>query len=96
MRSKRLDFGVQVMHFDADFLQVVGQVLGHALGQRRHQHALAGATRLRISATRSSTWPLVGRISTCGIDQAGRADDLLDDLRRVLQLVRAGRGAWCR
>ena len=27
-----------------------------------------------------------------GVDQAGRADDLLDDLGRTLELVRARRG----
>ena len=36
----RLDVGVQVAHLDAVFVEVFGQVLGHALGQRRDQHAL--------------------------------------------------------
>ena len=38
-----LHFGVQVVDLDAQLLQIVGQVLGHALGQRGHQHALAVA-----------------------------------------------------
>ena len=29
------------MHLDAHLLQVIGQILGHLLGQRRHQHPLA-------------------------------------------------------
>ena len=37
----RLDVGVEVAHLDADVLVVVGEVLGHLLGERRHQHALA-------------------------------------------------------
>ena len=37
------------------------------------------AARVRISARRSSIWPLTGRISTCGVDEAGGADDLFDD-----------------
>ena len=38
----RLDVRVDVAHLDADVLIVVGQILGHLLGERRHQHALAG------------------------------------------------------
>ena len=49
--------------------------------------------RSRISASRSSIWPLTGRISTCGIDEAGGADDLLDDdAGGARELVGAGRG----
>ena len=38
---ERVDLGVQVLDLDAHLAQVVGQVLGHALGQRRHQRPLA-------------------------------------------------------
>ena len=49
--------------------------------------------RSRISARRSSIWPLTGRISTCGIDEAGGADDLLDDdAGGAGEFVGAGRG----
>ena len=37
----RVDVGMQVAHLDAVLVEVVGEVLGHPLGQRRHQHALA-------------------------------------------------------
>ena len=37
------------------------------------------ATRSRISASRSSTWPSTGFITSLGIDEPGRPDDLLDD-----------------
>ena len=40
---QRVDLGVQVVRADAHLLQVVGQVLGHLLRQRRDQHALAAA-----------------------------------------------------
>ena len=80
------------MHLDAHLLQVVGQVLGHLLGQRGDQRALArlgarcGSRRAgRRSAPRSGDLDL-------GIEHAGRADDLLDDRRAVLVLVRARRG----
>src|SRR5690606_3849792 len=36
-----VNLGVQVMDFDAHFEQVIGQVLGHALGQRGDERALA-------------------------------------------------------
>ena len=38
---ERLDVGVQVAHPHAELLVVLRQVLGHPLGQRRDQHALA-------------------------------------------------------
>ena len=44
---QRVDLGVQVVGADAHLLQVVGQVLGHLLGQRRHQHALAAVRPAR-------------------------------------------------
>ena len=43
----RLDVGVQVAHAHAVLLEIVRQVLGHALRQRRDQHALAEPRRAR-------------------------------------------------
>ena len=45
--SQGVDLGVQVAHPDPVLQQVVGEVLGHPLGQRRDQHALValGAQR---------------------------------------------------
>ena len=63
---ERLNLGMHVAAFHADFGVVAGQVFGHALGQRGDQHALVLAARSRISASRSSIWPLMGRISTGG------------------------------
>ena len=37
-----VDVGVHVAHADALFVQVFGQVLGHALGQHGDEHAVAG------------------------------------------------------
>src|SRR5690606_41880366 len=36
---ERVDVAVQVAHLHAEFLVVLRQVLGHALGERRHEHA---------------------------------------------------------
>ena len=52
-------------------------------------------SRWRISSSRSSTWPAHRADLDLGIDQAGRADDLLDDdALRQLQLELAP--AWPR
>ena len=50
------------------------------------------STRRRHSFMRSSIWLRVSRTSTCRIDDAGRAHDLLDDARRVRALVVARGG----
>ena len=41
----RLDVRVQIAHLHAVLLQVFGEILRHALGQRRDQHALAARRR---------------------------------------------------
>ena len=41
----RLDVGVQIAHAHAVLVQILGQILGHALGQRRDQHALSELRR---------------------------------------------------
>ena len=48
-------------------MHVFGQVLGHALGQRRDQHAAAAwATTAAAFGIRSSTWLSVGRMMQTG------------------------------
>ena len=89
---ERLDVGVQVAHAHAEVVVVLGQVLGHALGERRDQHALAlrGAHAdlreqvVHLALHRAHLDP--------GVDQAGGADHLLDHhAARLLQLVGPGR-----
>ncbi len=64
---ERVDLAVQVAHADAELEQVVGEVLGHLLGERGDEHPLVALdARPLISATRSSIWPLVGRTITSG------------------------------
>ena len=74
-------------------LQVVGQVLGHLLGQGRDERPLAALDR-------ASGSPRAGRRSGLGradrdrrVDHAGRPDELLDDALAALELVRPGRRA---
>ena len=79
---------MQIAHFDVHFAQIGGQALGHLFGQRRDQYAIAFARGLDdLGDQRSSTCPAGGANVDFGIEQAGRADDLLDDLPRVFQFV---------
>ena len=88
---ERVDVRVQVPDAHAQLLVVLRQVLGHALRQRRHEHALAArGDRAESPPSRSSTWPCDRPHVDGRIDQARRPDDLLDDdAARLLQLVRA-------
>ena len=64
---ERLDVGVEVPAAHADLREVVRQLFGHPLGQRRDEDALvARRPRSRTTPSRSSTWPLTGRISITG------------------------------
>ena len=51
------------------------------------------SARSRISPSRSSIWLVVGPDVDLGVDEAGRADDLLDDVlgRAPLEVARRGR-----
>ena len=44
---ERVDLAVEVRDLDAQLVEVVGEVLGHLLGQRRDQHALAALDAAR-------------------------------------------------
>ena len=80
------------MGLDAHLHQVVGQVLGHLFGERGHQDPLA-AVRPRPDLVDEVVHLAFRRPHLhLGVEQAGGADDLLDDLLTVLVLPRAGRG----
>ena len=75
---QRIDIGVEVAHLHAELLVILRQVLGHPLGQRRHQHALA-ACRTRADLPEQIVDLPADRTDVDRrIDQAGRPDDLLD------------------
>ena len=88
---ERVDLGVEVARAHARLEQVVGQVLGHLLRQRRHEHPLA--CLLAPADLVQEVVDLVLRRPQLdlGVDDAGRADDLLGDVRRVAELERPGR-----
>ena len=75
-------------------LQVVGQVLGHLLGEGRDQRALAALDPHADLLEQVVDLALGRPDRDRRVDDAGRADELLDDLlAAALQLVRPGRRA---
>ena len=82
----RVDVRVQVLHPHPGIGQVIGQVLGHLLGQGGHENAPGSRHRL-LDARQQVVDLSLGRVDgDIGIHQAGRPNDLLDHLRRVLLL----------
>ena len=88
---QRFDLRVQVVRADAHLLQVVGQVLGHLLRQRRHQHPLFPLDT-NLDLLQQVIDLMLRRLHfDRRVEQARRPHELLDDLRADLVLVRAGR-----
>jgi len=81
-----VDVGVQVLHSDAGISQVVGQVLGHLLGQGGDQHPAAGRHGGLDPGHQVVDLTLGRPDGHLGVDQAGGPDDLFDHLGRVLLL----------
>ena len=61
-----LDVRVHVAHADTLLVHVLGEVLGHALGEHRDQGAVAFFDTPLTSSMRSSTWVRAGRTSVTG------------------------------
>src|SRR3954452_25279307 len=89
---ERVDLRVEVPDLEAHLEEVVRQVLRHLLRERRDERALV-ALHARADLLHQVV-DLVARLAhvDLGVHDPGRADDLLDDARGVLALVRAGRG----
>jgi hypothetical protein len=87
-----VDVGMQVADPQTHLEQVLGQVLGHLLGERGDQDPFTPGGRLVDLLDEVVDLPL-GRLDhDLGVDQAGRADDLLDDVGRLGDLVGRGCG----
>ena len=83
---------MQVPHPDTEFEEVVGEVFGHLLGQRRHQHAFIALGTVADLVDQIVDLPLRRLHHDLRIDQPGRADHLLDELSVGLaEFVRARR-----
>jgi hypothetical protein len=78
--AQRVDLGVQVAHLDAQLEQVVGEVLGHLLGERGDQHPLVALGALADLVDQVVDLALGRLDDDLGVDQAGGADDLLHEL----------------
>ena len=83
---------MQVFDLDAAFQQIVGQVLGHLLGQGGHQRALVPGHAGLDLGEQIIDLPLDRAHVDLRIEQAGRTDDLFDHPVGQAQLVVAGRG----
>jgi len=82
---------MQVAHLEARLLQVIGEVLGHLLGERGHEHALAARGDLAAPSHEVVDLGRDGPHDDRRIDESGGSDDLLDDhASAVLQLIIAG------
>lgn len=83
---------MQVAHPNAHLQQVVGEVFGHLLGQRRHQHPLVGVCPCADLADQVVDLPF-GRLDYhFRVHQTGRPDHLLDELAAGLAELVGPRG----
>ena len=90
---ERLDVGVHVAHADALLVQVLGQVLGHALGQHGDEGAVAGGGDLAHLVEQVVDLHRHRADLDRRVDQAGGADHLLDeDAAGLLDLPGGGGG----
>ena len=78
----RLDVRVQVAHAHAVLVQVLGEVLRHALGERRDEHALTGGGALLDLGQHVIDLRADRAHFDLRIDEPGRPHQLLDHLRR--------------
>ena len=82
---------MQVLHLHTHLAEVVGEILGHLLGERRDDRSLAPLDAEVELGEEIVDLPLGLAHLDLRIDEAGRPDDLLDDVRGMLELVRPGR-----
>ena len=83
---------MHVINLNARIKQMVGQVLGHALGQRGHQHALLAGNALANLVLKIVNLPTNRTNVDLGIEQTGRTNNLLNVVLANPQLVIARRG----
>jgi hypothetical protein len=88
---ERVDVRMHVAHADALFVQVFGQILGHALGQRRAP-ARGSPSRVSCGPRRAGRRPASRRAGSPPAGRSGRwADHLFgEDAAGLLHLPRAG------
>ena len=85
---------MHVPNANADLLEIIRKVLGHALGQRRHEHAFSTTFANANLVEQVVNLAANGPHFDLRVDQSSRSDDLLDDhtLRKLkLELCRRRR-----
>ena len=87
-----VDVGVEVPHPKTLLEQVVGEILGHLLGERGDEHPLVLRHPIVDQLHQIVDLSLGGLDDDLGVDEAGRSDDLFDHLCRHAELVLARRG----
>ena len=85
---------VQIAAADARVREVGREVLSHFLRERGHERALVFGDAGVDLTDEVVDLPLDGPHEDLRVEQAGRADDLLGDLARMLALVVARRGRY--
>ncbi|KFC70003.1 hypothetical protein FG93_03018 [Bosea sp. LC85] len=89
----RVDVGVHVAHTDAVLVQILGQILGHALGQHGDEAAVALLGDLLDLVEQVGDLVFGGADLDRWVDQPGRANDLLgENAARAVHFPAAGRG----
>ena len=89
---QRLDLGVQIPAADSDFGVVLGQVLGHSLGECCHQNTLVFLGALADLVEQIVDLAAYGPHFHLRIGESGRPDDLFDnDTAGLRQFVRTRR-----
>ena len=83
---------MHVVDLNAGIEQVIGQILGHALGQRGHQHALLTGHALANLVLKIVNLASDRTNVDFGIEQAGRSNDLFNIVLTHTQLIVAWRG----
>lgn len=87
-----IDFVVHILDLDPLFRQEIRQILGHFLGQGRHQHPLVLCGAGVDLAQQVGDLPFHRAHRDERVQKAGGPDDLLGHLGAVLALVLAGGG----
>ena len=87
-----VDVGMQVAHPDALFEQVVGEFLGHLLGEGRDEHALVGGHPFGDERLEVIDLAPGGLHEHLGVDEARGPDDLLNHAAAVVEFPRARGG----
>ena len=90
---QRVNIGMQVLHANADLLQIVRKILRHALCQCRHENLVVLCHFPIDLAHQIINLPLHGTHNDLGVQQSRRSDDLFGSKKLMLLFIlRRSRG----